>query len=110
MPLPPSSPTAAAASAAPSSARSSPAASPSGIHAASSSDRAGRLAHRLAMDPDVVAASALAGLRRGQRVIIPGALNRLHHLVTRLLPAALAARLFAWIGRSDPAARSSTPV
>lgn len=78
-----------------------------GIHAALG--RAGRLAHRVAMDPDDVAARALTGLLRGQRIIIPGALNRLHHLVTRLLPAALAARLFAWIGRRDPAARASTP-
>ena len=70
-----------------------------GIDASPRSNRVGRFAHRVAMDPDAVAAAALAGLRRGQRIIIPGRLNRLHRLVARVLPSALSARLFAWIGQ-----------
>lgn len=58
------------------------------------------------MDPDTVAAAALDGLRRGRRIVVPDALGRLHHLVARLVPAALISRLFARRTREDP--RAST--
>jgi len=74
-----------------------------GIDASPRSDRVGRLAHRVAMDPDAVAAAALTGLLRDQRTIVPGLRNRLHHLVARLLPAALLSRLVARLGRQSRA-------
>lgn len=70
-----------------------------GIDAAASADRVGRLAHRFAMDPDRVADLALAALLRGRRTIVPGVVNRLHHLLATLLPAGLLSRLFARMTR-----------
>jgi len=70
-----------------------------GIAATPRSNRVGRLADRVAMDPDAVAEATLVALLRGQRTIVPGRLNRLHHLLARLLPAALLSRLFARLTR-----------
>ncbi len=70
-----------------------------GIAATPRSNRVGRLADRVAMDPDAVAEATLTQLLRGQRTIVPGRLNRLHHLVARILPAALLSRLFARLTR-----------
>lgn len=70
-----------------------------GIDARVDGDRVGRVAHRVAMDPDAVADEALAGLLRGEAVIVPGRINRVHRLVARVLPGAWLAALVARLGR-----------
>lgn len=74
-----------------------------GVDASPAGDRVGRLAHRLAMDPDAVAEHTLAALLRGRRTIVPGLLNRVHRLVATLVPGALLSRLVARVGRPPPA-------
>lgn len=46
----------------------------------------GGIAHAVAMDPGRVAAAGFAAVLHGRRRAIPGALNRLQFLATRLLP------------------------
>ena len=65
-----------------------------GIVAAPGGRAIDRLADRVAMDPAAVAAAAIEGLLRGERRIVPGALNRVHDLVRRVVPGALLGRLF----------------
>ncbi|HNV46580.1 MAG TPA: SDR family NAD(P)-dependent oxidoreductase [Spirochaetota bacterium] len=58
----------------------------------------GGLAHAIAMDPADVAAAGFAAVLHGRRRAIPGALNRLQFLATRLLPGfaimAMAKKIF----------------
>ena len=54
----------------------------------------GTLADKIAMDPDKVAEYALEGLRRGERLIVPGPGNRGHLWLSRLFPDRVAAQ--AW--------------
>jgi short-subunit dehydrogenase len=70
-----------------------------GIAAATDGDRVGQLAHRFAMDPEVVAERAVLGLLRGESVIVPGLVNRAHRLLAHILPTAWISRLFAWLAR-----------
>lgn len=70
-----------------------------GIEVGAQARGIGRIAERVAMEPDEVAAAALAGVYRRARRIVPGFGNRAHDLVRRVVPGRWLARLFGRFGR-----------
>ena len=46
--------------------------------------------------PRVVARAGYQGMRRGERIVVPGAIHKAHDLATRLVPRSFAAR---FVGR-----------
>ncbi|MDX1624477.1 MAG: SDR family oxidoreductase [Gemmatimonadota bacterium] len=63
-------------------------------------DRAGADRSRLfaggrGMEPAAVARAGYEGLMAGERLVVPGAMNKLHVFLTRVVPRSLAARLAA---------------
>ncbi len=57
-------------------------------------DSRGSVAHRVAMQPERVAARAIQGLLAGERRIVPGSVNRSHFWLSRVMPDRIAAQ--AW--------------
>lgn len=65
-------------------------------------ERAGALrtplfkAEWFSMDPGAVARAGYEGMKRGERIVVPGAIHKAHDLAVRLVPRSLAAR---FVGR-----------
>lgn len=67
---------------------------------ARASMRESTLARRAVMDAATVAAAGYAGMRRGERVVVPGLANRALGAVVRLSPRGLVTRVVARLNRS----------
>jgi short-subunit dehydrogenase len=73
------------------------------------SDSAGqelkRLAERVMMTPEEVAAIGIAALRRGRRAVVAGRMNKMNALATRLMPRRVSAWMVDFARRSSVKAR-----